>query len=113
MGNGQGVVKVLAKHGATTILADISDQVFATAEQMKQEGLDVHAVQMNVTNNDSVKQAVSTTVDKFGKIDALVNNTGVVRLANFLDISDETRDFQFNRRTLDVKQIRFIYDRTL
>lgn len=95
MGNGQGIAKVLARHGATTILADISDQVFATAEQMKQEGLDVHAVQMDVTDNDSVKQAVATIVDKFGQIDALVNNAGVVRLANFLDMSDETRDFQF------------------
>ncbi len=34
-------------------------------------------------------------MEKYGKIDVLVNNAGVIRLANFLDMSDEMRDFQF------------------
>lgn len=95
MGNGQGIAKILAKHGAVTVLADISDQVFETAEHMKKDGLNVHAVQMDVTRHESIRQAIEDVIGKFGKIDALVNNAGVVRLANFLDMSDEIRDFQF------------------
>ena len=44
---------------------------------------------------DAVKEVAKDAYEKYGKIDVLVNNAGVIRLANFLDMSDEMRDFQF------------------
>lgn len=95
MGNGLGIAKVLAKHGAKTVLADISEQVFLAANDLKKQGLDVYAVKMDVTDRQNVNQAVEKIVNDFGKIDALINNAGVVRLANFTEMDDKTRDFQF------------------
>ncbi|KGX88556.1 SDR family oxidoreductase UcpA [Pontibacillus litoralis] len=96
MGNGKGIAEVLAKHGAITILADISTEVHEAAKQLTNQGYEAMAVEMDVSNKESVDKAVQQVIDKYQRVDALINNAGVVRLANFLDMDEETRDFQFN-----------------
>jgi len=39
MGNGEGMARVLAKHGAHVVLWDISERVFETARALESEGL--------------------------------------------------------------------------
>jgi len=96
MGNGEGIAKVLAKHGATVLLADISEKVFETTEKIKSEGNKAVAYRVDVTKYNEVKQNVDNAINKFGKIDILVNNAGVIRLIKFLEMSDKIRDFHFN-----------------
>jgi NAD(P)-dependent dehydrogenase (short-subunit alcohol dehydrogenase family) len=96
MGNGLGIAKVLAKYGAKVALADISDKVEDSAKALRDAGFEAIGVHMDVSDPDSVKAAVNTVIDKFGRIDALVNNAGVIRLGNLLDTTDKTRDFHFN-----------------
>ncbi len=96
MGNGFGIAKVLAKYGAKVILADISDQVEASAGQLKDEGYEATAIHMDVSDTECVQQAVRRTIDKYGRIDALVNNAGVIRLGGLLETTDKMRDFQFD-----------------
>jgi short-subunit dehydrogenase len=38
--------------------------------------VDVECIRLDVTDLDSIKSAIQTTLDKFGRIDALVNNAG-------------------------------------
>ena len=38
--------------------------------------VDVECIRLDVTDLDSIKSAINTTLDKFGRIDALVNNAG-------------------------------------
>ncbi len=96
MGNGEGIAKVLAKHGATVLLADISEKVFKTAEIINDKGFKAFAYKMDVTDYNDVKQCVDEAIKKFNKIDILVNNAGVIRLIKFLEMSDEIRDLHFN-----------------
>ncbi|WP_062352672.1 SDR family oxidoreductase UcpA [Bacillus kwashiorkori] len=96
MGNGKGIAEVLAKHGAAVILADISDKVFVVEKELQEKGYDAMAVKMDVSDKENVTAGVRKVIDKYGKIDALVNNAGVARLANFLDMDEELRDFHFN-----------------
>lgn len=96
MGNGFGIAKVLAKHGAKVVLADISDKVDASAKELKDQGFEALAVKMDVSNPESVKAAVDKVISVYGRIDALVNNAGVIRLGNLLDTTDKVRDFHFN-----------------
>ncbi|NGP45374.1 SDR family oxidoreductase UcpA [Bacillaceae bacterium SIJ1] len=96
MGNGKGIAEVLAKYGAVTVLFDISKQVHDTAKELEEKGYKAMAVEVDVTDKDAVQKAVDQVIETYERIDALVNNAGVVRLANFLDMDEELRDFHFN-----------------
>src|SRR5437868_11732575 len=59
------------------------DNVAATARNpkqlndlVKQHPGQILPLQLDVTDNDQIKQAVQQTVDHFGRIDVLVNNAG-------------------------------------
>lgn len=96
MGNGEGIARVLAKHGAHVLLADISDQVFDTAKSIEVEGNEATAYKVDVSKPEEVKKSVNDALEKFDKIDILVNNAGVtIKRTNFLEISNEVRDFLF------------------
>lgn len=92
MGNGRGIAEVLLSEGAKVILADISEQVFETAEQLGK-----HAVpfMMDVTKPNQVNECVANAEKLLGKIDILVNNAGIARFSKFVDITDELRDLHF------------------
>jgi NAD(P)-dependent dehydrogenase (short-subunit alcohol dehydrogenase family) len=45
---------------------------------------------------EDCRAAADAMIVELGRIDILCNNAGVVRLANFLDMSDGVRDFQFD-----------------
>jgi NAD(P)-dependent dehydrogenase (short-subunit alcohol dehydrogenase family) len=96
MGNGEGIARVLAKHGAHVVLWDISDKVFETAESLKSEGHPSRPFKVDVRDFEACQAAAEELISAQGKIDILCNNAGVIRLANFLDMSDEVRDFQFD-----------------
>lgn len=78
MGNGLGIARVLAKHGAKTVLADISEQVFQAAD-------DFFKKETNPNNPEDVIQGIAGGVPlgRLGKIEE------VGELAAFL-ASDES-----------------------
>ncbi|MDD3402201.1 MAG: SDR family oxidoreductase UcpA [Hespellia sp.] len=95
-GIGAGITRAYAKHGAKLILADVSPDMDVLARDLQSEGYDVFAVKADVTNPDDMKRAAQAGVDQFGTIDVLVNNAGVCRLGNFLEMSDKDRDFHID-----------------
>lgn len=68
---GQGVVEALHEAGATVVIADI-DQAGAT-ECAERLGERVHAVQLDITNDDQVAAFATDVVAQHGGIDILVN----------------------------------------
>jgi 3-oxoacyl-[acyl-carrier protein] reductase len=49
-------------------------------------------LQVDVTDQQSVKQMVETTVEHFGRIDILINNAGIVRDAQLVNMTEEVFD---------------------
>ena len=96
MGNGEGIARVLARHGAHVALWDVSDRVFETAQSITAEGFRASAHRVDVTRFEDCRRAARATAGEQGRIDILCNNAGVIRLAGFLEMSDEVRDFQFD-----------------
>jgi hypothetical protein len=96
MGNGEGIARVMAKYGAHVALWDISDKVFETARTIQSEGYKASPYKVDVRKFDECKAAADDIANKLGKIDILCNNAGVFRLAGFLEMSDEVRDFHFD-----------------
>lgn len=95
-GIGEGIAKVYAKHGAKLVLAARSQATEQLANQLRSEGAEVLALSMDVTKRESIQEGIKKVIEQFGKIDILVNNAGVCVLGEFLEQSDEERDFHFD-----------------
>ena len=90
-GFGKGIAEELYKEGATIVIADMNQPL---AEQVAAEmGERACAISVNVSNEESVANLVAQTVERFGGLDIMVANAGVVRsgpIASF-----EQKDFEF------------------
>lgn len=95
-GIGEGIARVFARHGANLILLDISDEIEKLADELGGRGHRCTAVKADVRDFASVQAAVARAKETEGRIDILVNNAGVCRLGNFLDMSEEDRDFHID-----------------
>jgi 3-oxoacyl-[acyl-carrier protein] reductase len=78
-GIGLAIARRLHRDGFAVVLADI-DRERAGAES-KALGDRAEAIEVDVTNPDSVDQLVWTVLQRWGHIDVLVNNAGVAGLA--------------------------------
>ena len=85
-GVGSGISLALAKAGAKVALCYRRDEIAAKdvvtqVEKMKVKAL---ALQADITNPDSARQAVEKTIDTFGKVDILVNNAGIASRGKYI-----------------------------
>ncbi len=77
-GIGAGVARRLAAAGARVVVADLNSQAAERqAAALSDDGLDVWAAPLDVTDSDSVRALVEQTLAKTGRIDILVNNAGI------------------------------------
>jgi NAD(P)-dependent dehydrogenase (short-subunit alcohol dehydrogenase family) len=77
-GNGKATAVLLARQGAKVFGVDIdAEALAATTAIMKEEGLDGwDSRTCNMTQSVDVKANVADCLDRFGRIDILVNNVG-------------------------------------
>lgn len=101
-GIGKAIVERLAKEGYNIAINYNSseDRAKVLLQELENNGVQAIIVKADISNEEEVKAMVSSVVDKFGKIDILVNNSAVNYDTLFQDKTTE----QF-RRTLDVNVI--------
>ena len=90
-GFGSAIAEEFSKEGGYTVIADIAIQpATELAERLTQTYCDIQsiAVQTNVTEKASVENMAKTAIEKFGRIDFLVNNAGLIQRRNVMDIDD-------------------------
>jgi NAD(P)-dependent dehydrogenase (short-subunit alcohol dehydrogenase family) len=86
-GIGRAIALGAAEAGARVMAGSTSaDKVAATAREL---GGDHAAVQLDVSNQQSVRDAVQATVKRFGRIDAVVNAAGVIKKQPSFDMPVE------------------------
>ena len=88
-GFGAGIVKKFIQEGAKVVVADIN------LKNAKKVAMDTggFAVEVDVSNSLSFKNMVDKTLEKFGKIEIMVNNAGITHLPNSMeDISEAEFD---------------------
>ena len=86
-----------AKEGAKLTVADIQDTT-QTAELCRAEGADVLALRVDVSSEDEMQDMAKQTHEKYGRIDGLLNNAGMMRgleVKSILDVDMETWDRVF------------------
>lgn len=77
-GIGEGIVRALAKEGAIPVIVGRNEQDnLKLANDIIASGGQVFQVSAELTKPDDVAKAVDLVLEKFGRIDGLVNNAGV------------------------------------
>ena len=90
-GFGKGIAEELYKEGATVVIADMNVPL---AEQVAQElGERACAIAVNVADEESVAHMVAETVERYGGLDLMLSNAGVVRSGPIAQM--EKKDFDF------------------
>lgn len=102
-GIGRGIALVLAKGGATIIINHYDrDDVLANETKAMIESLDGVAdiYRANVANANETKIMVEKIVEKYGRIDALINNAGISSVGNLDELSYEAIERVLNVNVL-------------
>ncbi len=77
-GIGRAIALTLAKAGADIIIADINaEKANMVSEEIKSLGRQSLPIKCDVSDSNGVNQMVNKTVEKFNKIDILINNAGI------------------------------------
>jgi 3-oxoacyl-[acyl-carrier protein] reductase len=79
-GIGRAVSLELARAGATLALADINEEKLAlVAKEIEALGGTAAAFKLDVSNQESVEAGAKAVIERFGKVEILVNNAGITR----------------------------------
>jgi NAD(P)-dependent dehydrogenase (short-subunit alcohol dehydrogenase family) len=82
-GIGEGIARVFVKEGARVVIADLDlETAKKTAAAL---GKNAVAIKCDVSKASDAKAAVELAVQKFGKLDVLVNNAGIFPFKAFLE----------------------------
>lgn len=80
IGLGKAMAKALAEAGSNIVIADINTEAAEeTVAEINGIGREAIAVKCDVTSVDDSNKVVTAAVEKFGKIDVLVNNAGICK----------------------------------
>lgn len=87
-GIGKSSVLRMAEEGAAVVCADIqSEAAEATAKEARELGARAIALSLDVSDPDSVKNAVAASISEFGRIDSLCNIAGILHFDNTHDLT--------------------------
>ena len=78
-GIGRAIARRLAAAGATVVAGARADHADSVAREIEAAGGTAVGVTLDVTDSESVAGVARATLDRFGRIDVLVNNAGIVR----------------------------------
>jgi 3-oxoacyl-[acyl-carrier protein] reductase len=86
-GIGKALALALAQEGVSVaLLARTTADLEKVAEEVTAFGVEAFVVQANVANLESVNSATEKVLNSFGTIDILINNAGIGRFGNFMDL---------------------------
>lgn len=93
-GIGAAVTRVFARRGARVVAVDVAAEAgHALAEEL---GEAMHFVEGDVRLVETAEQAVTAAVERFGRLDALVNNAHASTQARFVDLTDDDWALSFD-----------------
>ncbi len=92
-GIGEACARRLARDGAAVAVWDLADtQAQALMAELQAAGHRATYTHCNVANKAEVDAALAATLEAFGHVDGLVNNAGIFKAAEFLDITEADWD---------------------
>jgi 3-oxoacyl-[acyl-carrier protein] reductase len=101
-GIGAGIAKALGAEGASVVVNYASSKAGAdkVVEAITEKGGNAVAVKADVSKAEEAKALIDETLKAFGRLDVLVNNSGVYEFAPLEQITEESFHRQFNINVL-------------
>jgi len=95
-GIGKGIAVALAKEGCKVIINSYREDEEAkkTVEEIKKLGSDAFFIKANVTREIDVRDLIEKAVKKYGKIDILANNAGILVSGTVITLTEKDWDRQ-------------------
>jgi NAD(P)-dependent dehydrogenase (short-subunit alcohol dehydrogenase family) len=94
-GNGKAIAVLFARQGANVMGADINAEAAEeTSSLIEREGNTSLAVSCDLTDGTAVKSLIKHCIERFGRVDVLVNNVGRSEPGGPVELEEETWDAQ-------------------
>ena len=95
-GIGRASAQRFAAEGARVVAADIvAEHASETAQIASKDGAEVVAHTVDVSKADQVEELIADTVDRFGRLDIIYSNAGIMRDGSVVDLSEADWDALF------------------
>lgn len=90
-GIGRGIAKGLAAKGYIVIANynKSEKQILDLKKELEKEKIDIDIFKADLSKRNEAKKIVEYTINKYGKIDILINNAGISQIKEFTQITDE------------------------
>jgi dehydrogenase/reductase SDR family protein 7B len=108
-GGSSGIGKALAQefgsHGSKILITGRNAQdLDATVAELKQQGIDIFGFQSDVSREDDNNKMAAAAIEKYGRIDVIVNNAGITMRALFEEV-----DMSVVRKVMDINFFGVLY----
>lgn len=95
-GIGRAIARQLAADGASVSVGDLNEGgATHVAEEISAGGGSAAGMRVDVSDTESVTHLVEATVRRFGRLDVMVANAGIIQVKPFLDLTTEDWDRTF------------------
>lgn len=95
-GAGRGIGRAIAERfladGARVVIGDVDGALVAKTASELGKPNDLHAIETDVSKRADVDRLIAAAVETFGKLDIMVNNAGIARNQDFLEITEKDFD---------------------
>jgi len=91
-GIGRSLAGLVSECGAKVAIVDRGEYLYEVEEEIRDQGREVTAILTDISQKEQVDNMVKEVVERYGKIDFLVNNAGVFRFEYFADLEVDKWD---------------------
>ena len=102
-GIGTGVARLFAAEGAkVAMIGRTQEEGAAIEKEIKEAGGDAFFIRCDVTSDEQIKDSIAKTVERYGTIDILINNAGIVdiKMLHEYTIEEWDRVMDLNVRSI-------------
>ncbi len=95
-GIGRAICEVFAREGATVVISDIDvERGEEVLNNIKEVSPDSFFMKTDVSKEEEMKALIEKTVERFGKIDIMVNNAGIHHMGPITSLTEDIIDRLF------------------
>lgn len=92
-GIGAATAKKFAQEGSKVVVADLNQEdIDKTVAEINANGSEAIGMNVSVTDREQIEQMIQATVEKFGKLDIVVNNAGITADSQLLKMTEDQWD---------------------
>ena len=92
-GTGKATSVLFAREGARVLLADRdANRAGETSDIIAEEGGEASVFEADVTSSDDCRAMVEAAVERYGRLDVLMNNVAVIKTGTVVEVDEEDWD---------------------